>query len=105
VKIIRIDDVGKNIQCGERMKKAGSVYSYTLKKISVLPNPQKRFRRFLKVSKGVESLKKRIKISTKPSKVLPVCPGEESSPAKPFLKFRTAKKGFVGKYEAFRVSY
>jgi len=25
-----------------------------------------------------------------------VCPGEEPSPAKLFLKFRTAEKGFVG---------
>jgi hypothetical protein len=32
-------------------------------------------------------------------------PGEEPSPAKPFLKFRTAKKGFVFSYETFRVSY
>ncbi len=32
-------------------------------------------------------------------------PSEEPSPAKPFLKFRTAGKGFVGKYETFRVSY
>jgi hypothetical protein len=75
------------------------------KKIGVLPNPQKRFRGCLKVSKGVESLKKRIKISRKPLKVLPVYPGEEPSPAKPFFKFRTAEKGFVGKYETFRASY
>jgi hypothetical protein len=76
-----------------------------LKRKGVLPNPQKMFWRCLKVSKGVESLKKRIKISTKPLKVLPVCPREEPSSAKPFFKFRTAEKGFVGKYEAFRVSY
>ncbi len=38
--------------------------------------------------KGVESLKKRIKISTKPLKVLPVRPREEHSSAKPFFKFR-----------------
>ncbi len=78
---------------------------YTLKKKGISSNPQKRFRRYQKVAKGVESLKKRIKISTKPLKVLPVCPREEPSPAKPFFKFRTAEKGFVGKYEAFRVSY
>jgi hypothetical protein len=48
------------------------------------------------VSKGVESLKKRIKISKKPLKVLLVYPSEESSPAKPFFKFRTAEKGFAG---------
>ncbi len=65
------------------------------KKQIVLPNPQKRFRRCLKVSNGVESLKKRIKISTKPLKVLPVYRSQEPSPAKPFFKFRTADKGFV----------
>jgi hypothetical protein len=48
---------------------------------------------------------KKDKISTKPLKILPVCPGEEPSPAKPFFKFRTAEKDFLGKYEAFRVSY
>jgi hypothetical protein len=46
-----------------------------------------------------------MKISTKPLKVLQVYRSEETSPAKPFFKFRTAEKGFVGKYEAFRVSY
>ncbi len=50
---------------------------YTLKKIGVLANPQKWFRRFLKVSKCVDSLKKRRKISTEPIKILPVYPGEE----------------------------
>jgi hypothetical protein len=57
------------------------------------------------MSKGVESLKKWIKISTNPLKVLTVYPSEEPSPAKPFLKFHTVEKGFVGKYETFRVSY
>ncbi len=46
--------------------KHGVVRVNTLKKIGVLLNPKKRFRRCLKVSKGVESLKKKIKISTKP---------------------------------------
>jgi hypothetical protein len=32
-------------------------------------------------------------------------PGEELSLAKPFFKFRTAEKGFVGKYETCAVSY
>jgi hypothetical protein len=49
------------------------------KKIGFLPNPQKRFWRCLKVSKGVESSKKRIKISTKP-----------------FSAVRNLKKGFAG---------
>jgi hypothetical protein len=34
-----------------------------------------------------------------------VYPREEPSPAKPFFKFCTAEKGFVRKYETFRVSY
>ncbi len=58
---------------------------YTLKKIGVLANPQKWFRRFLKVSKCVDSLKKRRKISTEPIKILPVYPGAEPSYTKPFL--------------------
>jgi hypothetical protein len=53
------------------------------KKRGVLPNPQKRFRRFLKASKEAQSLKKQIKKSTKPLKVLPVYPGEGPSPTKP----------------------
>jgi hypothetical protein len=58
-----------------------------------------------KASKGVQSLKKRMKKSTKSLKVLTVYPGEETSPTKLFLKFRTAERGCVGKYETFRVSY
>jgi hypothetical protein len=57
------------------------------------------------MSKGAESLKKKIKISTKPLKVLPVYSSEEPSSEKPFFKFRAAGKDCVGKYEAFRVSY
>jgi hypothetical protein len=45
------------------------------------------------------------KKSTTPLKVLRVYRGEEPFAAKPFLKFRTAEKGFVGKYETFTVSY
>ncbi len=82
-----------------------TLISCTLNKTDVLLNPQKRFRSFLKGSGWVQCLKKRIKKSTKPLMVLPVYPREEPSPAKPFLKFRTAEKGFVGKYETFRVSY
>ena len=48
---------------------------YTLKKIGALQNPHKRFWRFQKASKGVQSFKKRIKKSTKPLMVLTVCPG------------------------------
>jgi hypothetical protein len=45
---------------------------------------------------GLNSQKKGETKSTKPLKVLPVYPQEEPSPAKPFLKFRTAEKGFAG---------
>ncbi len=65
---------------------------YTVKKRGVLPNPQKRFRRCQKASKCVQSLKKRIRKSTKPSKVLPVYPGEEPSSTKPFLSSVQEKK-------------
>jgi hypothetical protein len=59
------------------------------------------------MSKSVQRRRKsqkRIKISTKPLKVLPVYRSEEPSPAKPFLKFHTAGKGFVEKHETFRDS-
>jgi hypothetical protein len=45
------------------------------------------------------------KISSKPLKVLRVYRGEEPFAAKPFFKFQTAEKGFVGKYETFTVSH
>ena len=77
---------------------------YTLKKIGFLRNPQKRFRRLENVSKCVKMLKKRIFNSTEPLKVLLADTREEPSTTKPFLKFRIAEKGFVKKYEAFRVS-
>ena len=57
------------------------------------------------MSKSVKSLKKRnIEIygTFKGSALYPLA---EPSLAKPFFKFRTAEKGFVGKYETFRVSY
>jgi hypothetical protein len=79
-----------------------SISSWTVKKRGVLPNPQKRFLRFLKASKEDHSLKKRIKKSTKPLKVLSVYPREEPSPTKPFFKFRTGEKGL---YKTFRVLY
>ncbi len=64
--------------------------------------PQKRFQSFLKESKWVQSLKKRIKKSTKPSKVLPVCPREGPSPAKPFLSSAQQKKVYTNPLE-FRI--
>ncbi len=44
-----------------------------------------RLKKVPEISKSAQSLKKRIKKSTKPLKILPVYPGEEPSPTKPFL--------------------
>ncbi len=93
--------ISDKVRCNQLDKLYFEVHSeYSKKKIGVLPNPKKRFRRCLKVSKGVRSLKKRIKISKKPLKVLPVYPSEEASSAKPFFKLRTAGKGFAGEYSS-----
>ncbi len=72
------------------------------KKRGVLRNPKKGSGDFEKRPKRAKVSKKRIKKSTKPLKVLPVYPGEEPSPTKPFFKFRTGEKGL---YKTFRVSY
>jgi hypothetical protein len=72
----------------------GFFLRYHFKKQRCFTEPSKKVP---EMSKSVESLKKRIKISTKLLKVLPVYPSEEPSHAKPFFKFRTAGKGFVGK--------
>ena len=70
------------------------IFSHLLhsKKIGFLLNHQKRFRRFLKASKGAQSLKKRIKKSTKPLKVLPVYQGEEPFKSETFLSSVEQKK-------------
>jgi hypothetical protein len=68
---------------------------YTVKRRSILPNLQKRFRRFLKASEEAQSFKKGIKKSTKPLKVLPVYPGKEPSPTKPFLSSVQEKKVYT----------
>ena len=73
------------------------IIQYTLKKKGSFPNPRKRFRRFEKACKCVESSKKRIKKSTKPLKVLPLDTREEPFSCETFFKFGTAKKGFVKK--------
>ncbi len=75
------------------------------KKKGVLQNPAKRFCGFLKASKCVQSLKKRIKNSTEPSKGSEEYPLAEPSLTKPFFRFCTAKKGSVEKYETLRVQY
>jgi hypothetical protein len=79
--------------------------TYSQKKKGVLPNPAKRFCGFLKASKCVQSFKKRIKNSTELSKGSEEYPLAEPSLTKPFLKFFTAKKGSVEKYETLRVQY
>jgi hypothetical protein len=75
------------------------VIQYTLKKIGFLQNPQKRFRICVKASKCVQSLKKRIKKSTKPLKGS--SPGHtfETFKYETFFKFRRVEKGFVGKMQ------
>jgi hypothetical protein len=57
-----------------------------------LQNPSKRFCRFLKASKCVQSLKKRIKNSTEPFEGSEDYPLAEPSLTKPFLGFVQQKK-------------
>jgi hypothetical protein len=70
-----------------------------------LQNPSKRFCKFLKASKCVQSLQKRIKNSAEPFDSSVDYPLAEPSLTKPFFRFCTAKKGFVKKYETLRVQY
>jgi hypothetical protein len=83
---------------------AFDIVSYSEKK-GGLQNPSKRFCRFLKASKCVQSFKKRIKNSTELFEGSAFYPLAEPSLAKPFFKFRTAKKGFVENYKTLRVQY
>ena len=76
---------------------------YSEKNKGGLQNQPKRFCRFLKGSRCVQSLKKRIKISTKPFEGSAFYSIAEPSPTEPFLRFCTAKKGFVRKYESLKV--
>ena len=78
---------------------------YTVKKKGTFWNLKKRFGRLQKVCKCAESSKKRIKKNSKPLKDLTVCPGEDPFFFETFLSSVDQKKGFVGKYETFRVSY
>jgi hypothetical protein len=78
---------------------------HTLKKKGGYPNPSKRFCRYLKASKCVQSLKKRIKNSTEPFEGSEEYPLAEPSLTKPFFRFCTAKKGSMEKYETLRVQY
>ena len=68
-----------------------------------MQNPPKRFCRFLKGSKCVQSLKKRIKNSTEPFEGSAFYSTAELSLTEPFLRFCTAKTGFVRKYETLKV--
>ena len=75
------------------------------KKKGTFWNLKKRFGGLQKVCKCVESSKKRIKKNSEPLKDLTVCPGEDPFFFETFLSSVDQKKGFVGKYETFRVSY
>ena len=78
---------------------------YSERKKGGLQNPSKRFCRFLKASKCVQSLKKGIKNSTEPFEGSVFYPVTEPFLTEPFFGFCTAKKGSVGKYETFGVQY
>ena len=82
-----------------------NIIFYSEKNKGGLPNPPKRFCRNVKASKRVQSLKKRIKNWTEPFEGFVLYPLAEPFFAKPFFRFRTAKKGFVGKHKTIRVSY
>jgi hypothetical protein len=77
----------------------------TVKKKGTFWNLKKRFGRLQKVCKCVESSKKRIKKNSEPFKDLTVYPSEDPFLFETFLSFVDQEKGFVGKYETFRVSY
>ena len=78
---------------------------YSEKNKGGLQNPPKRFCSFLKGSKCVQSLKKRIKNSTEPFEGSAFYSIAEPSLTELFLRFWTAEKGFVRKYETLRVLY
>ena len=78
---------------------------YSERKKGGLQNPSKRFCRFLKASKCVQSLKKRIKNSTEPFEGSVFYPVAEPFLTKLFFRFYTAKRGSVRKYETLKVQY
>ena len=82
-----------------------SCVRYTVKKIGTLRNLKKRFGRWQKACKYVQSSKKRIKKYTEPLKDLTLYPSEDPFFFGTFLSSVDQKIGFVGKYETFRVSY
>src|SRR5574343_245857 len=75
---------------------------YTVKKISFIPNPPKRFGRFENGSKCVESSKNRINKHTEPLKDLTVCPQSDPFFFETFLRFRRAKERFRRKIRNFK---
>ena len=75
------------------------------KKKGTFWNLKKRFGRLQKVCKCVESSKKRIKKNSEPLKDLTVCPSEDPFFFETFLSSVDQKKGFVEKYETYKVSY
>jgi hypothetical protein len=87
---------------GKKSPKRACAHS---EKKGALQNPSKRFCRFPKASKCVQSLKKRIKTSTEPFEGSAFYPTAEPSLTEPFFRFCTAKKGSVRKYGTLRVLY
>src|SRR5579862_3472402 len=78
---------------------------YSEKNKGALQNPPKRFCRFLKASKCVQSLKKGIKNSTEPFEGSVEYALAEPSLTEPSFRFCTAKKRSVRNYETLRVLY
>ena len=90
------------------MNKQGESYLsllHSLKKWCFIEPIKKVRERCIKLSKGVETLKNRITISSKPLKILSMYQWKEPSCMKSILMFRTDGNCFIEKCEAFRVSY
>ena len=73
------------------------IAAFTVKKNGILPNLKKRFGRWRKACKCVQSFKNGIKKSTEPLKDLTVCPTSDPFFFETFLSFVEKKKGFVAK--------
>ena len=77
----------------------------TVKNKGTFWNLKKRFGRWQKACKCVESFKKRIKKNSEPLKDLTVYPSEVPFFFETFLSSVNQKKGVVDKYETYKVSY
>ena len=91
------------VQGKERGIESVSERHYILGKKGGWPNPPKRFRRKVKASKCIQSLKKRIKNSAEPFEGSDFYPMAEPSLAEPFLSSAKQKKLPSEKYKTFRV--